>query len=57
MFKYETHLHTSSCSACALSSGYEMVEAALRDGYSGFFITNHFYHGNSSIDRYICLQS
>jgi len=51
MFKYETHLHTSSCSACALSSGYEMVEAAIREEYSGFFITNHFYHGNSSIDR------
>ena len=51
MFKYETHLHTSNCSACAISSGYEMVEAALEKGYAGLFITNHFYHGNSSVDR------
>ena len=46
MFKYETHLHTSSCSACALSSGLEMVDAALQKGYAGFFITNHFYEAS-----------
>lgn len=57
MFKYETHLHTSNCSACALSNGYEMVEAALQKGYAGFFITNHFYHGNSSIDRNLDWES
>lgn len=51
MYKYETHLHTSNCSACALSNGYEMVDAAKEKGYAGFFITNHFYHGNTCVDR------
>jgi len=51
MFKFETHLHTSYCSACAVSTGEEMVNAAKECGYSGFVITNHFYHGNTSIDR------
>ena len=51
MYKFETHLHTSSCSACAVSSGYEMVDAAKENGYSGIVITNHFYHGNTCVDR------
>lgn len=45
------HLHTSSCSACARSSGEEMVRAAKEHGYTGIVITNHFYHGNTAIDR------
>ena len=51
MFKFETHLHTMSCSACARSDGFEMVDAAKSAGYSGFVITNHFYHGNTAVDR------
>lgn len=51
MYKFETHLHTSGCSACAVSTGCEMVDAAKEKGYSGFVITNHFYRGNTSIDR------
>lgn len=51
MYKYEIHLHTSACSACARSTGYEMVDAAIEKGYSGFVITNHFYRGNTGIDR------
>ena len=51
MYKYETHLHTSACSACARSTGCEMVDAAIEKGYSGFVITNHFYRGNTGIDR------
>lgn len=51
MFKFETHLHTNACSACAVSSGKEIVDAAKENGYSGFVITNHFYHGNTCIDR------
>lgn len=57
MYKYETHIHTSNCSACAISSGYEIVDAAVKKGYSGFFITNHFYHGNTSIDRNLDWES
>jgi len=51
MFKFETHLHTNACSACAVSSGIEMVDAAKENDFSGFVITNHFYHGNTCVDR------
>lgn len=51
MYKFETHLHTSACSGCAVSSGEEMLKAAAEHGYSGIVITNHFYHGNTCIDR------
>ena len=51
MYKYEMHLHTSACSACAISTGEEYVLAAKKKGYTGIIITNHFYHGNTSISR------
>ena len=51
LFRYEMHLHTSRCSACAGATGEELVEAAKQKGYAGLVITNHFYHGNSAIDR------
>ena len=51
MYKYEIHLHTNNCSACAGSAPEDMVNAAVEKGYSGFVITNHFYHGNTSVDR------
>lgn len=51
MYKFETHLHTSACSACAISTGCELVDVAKENGYSGFVITNHFYRGNTCIDR------
>lgn len=51
MYKFEIHLHTNNCSACALSSPEEMVDIAAEKGYSGIVITNHFYHGNTCVDR------
>ena len=51
MYKYEMHLHTNFCSACALSTGEEYVLAAKAKGYAGIILTNHFYHGNTCIDR------
>ena len=51
MYKYEIHLHTNNCSACAISSPEEMVDIAAEKGYSGIVITNHFYHGNTGVDR------
>ncbi|MBQ6848353.1 MAG: PHP domain-containing protein [Clostridia bacterium] len=51
MYKFEIHLHTNNCSACALSSSKEMIDAAVKKGYSGIVITNHFYHGNTCVDR------
>ncbi len=57
MYKYETHLHTSNCSACAVSNGYEMVDAAKEKGYAGFVVTNHFYHGNTCVDRNLAWEA
>ncbi len=51
MFKYEMHMHTSESSACGHSTIEEMITRYKADGYSGAVITNHFYHGNTNIDR------
>lgn len=50
-YLYETHLHTSEASACAVSTGKEMVKACKNAGYTGIMITNHNWYGNTSIDR------
>ncbi len=51
MYKYELHLHTSGCSKCGISSAREMIFEANEKGYKGIVITDHFYRGNTSIDR------
>lgn len=51
MYKFEIHLHTNNCSACAISDPEEIIYAAVQKGYSGIVVTNHFYHGNTAIDR------
>lgn len=51
MYKFETHLHSKSCSACAVSDPSEIIEAAVKHNYAGLVITNHFYHGNTAVDR------
>lgn len=48
-FKYETHLHTKEGSACADSTGAQMVRAHYEAGYSGIIITDHFFNGNTTI--------
>jgi len=49
IYKYETHCHTSEASACAKSSGEEMVQSYFQAGYRGLIITDHFFNGNSAI--------
>lgn len=51
MYKYEMHLHSCACSACGVSDSVEMVLAAKEKCYAGVVFTNHFYHGNTCIDR------
>lgn len=50
-FKYETHLHTSQGSRCGSNTGAQMAEAAKTAGYSGIFVTDHNWGGNTAIDR------
>lgn len=50
-FKYETHLHTDISSKCGKSSPAEMVRFYQEIGFSGIFVTDHFYRGNTSVDK------
>jgi len=50
-YLYETHLHTSQSSACAMSTGSDMARACKRSGYTGITVTDHFFYGNSRVDR------
>lgn len=50
-YKYQMHIHTSPCSACGRMSPAELCQALHENGYQGTVLTNHFYHGNSGIDR------
>ena len=49
MFKYETHLHTSETSKCGKSSGAEMARHFAALGYTGIFVTDHFFNGNTTV--------
>ena len=50
-YLYETHLHTREGSACGVSSGREYIQRYLDLGYTGIIITDHFFRGNSAVDR------
>lgn len=50
-YLYETHLHTSQASACARDTGANMARACKEYGYTGIFVTDHNWGGNTSIDR------
>ncbi|MBO4319588.1 MAG: histidinol-phosphatase [Treponema sp.] len=51
VFKYESHLHTSQASACASSFGRDYIKAYYDIGYSGIFVTDHFFGGNTAAPR------
>ncbi len=51
MFKFEIHLHSAGTSACGKSTATEMIDAAKQHGYAGIVMTNHFYQGNTCVDR------
>lgn len=50
-YAYETHLHTSEGSACGRCPGADMARACKQAGYTGIFVTDHFVHGNTAVDR------
>ncbi len=50
-FKYETHAHTAETSRCARLFGAEMVRFYKSKGYTGLFITDHFFNGNTTVPR------
>lgn len=50
-YKYQMHTHTVPCSACAYMTPAELIEGLHENGYQGCVMTNHFYRGNTGIDR------
>ncbi len=50
-YLYETHLHTMEGSACAGSGGAGMAYACKTAGYTGIFVTDHNWYGNTAVDR------
>lgn len=50
-YKYETHLHTSQGSACGSTMGADYIEPFFKAGYSGIFVTDHFFGGNTAAPR------
>ena len=50
-YKYQMHTHTAPCSLCGRLTPTDLAEALIENGYQGAVLTNHFYHGNSGIDR------
>ena len=57
MYKYEMHLHSKGCSLCSISTAEELITAAKDKGYSGVVFTNHFFRGNTCIDRKLPWES
>lgn len=51
MFYYELHAHTNAGSLCSLVEPEEYVQFYLDKGFSGMVITDHFYHGNTAVNR------
>lgn len=48
-YLYETHLHTSRGSACGMYTGTEMAKACKAAGYTGIFVTDHNWGGNTAV--------
>ena len=50
-YLYETHMHTCQGSACGRSTGREHVHFYKDAGYTGIIVTDHFFGGNTAVDR------
>ena len=50
LYKYEMHIHTSPCSGGG-SDIRDHIDTLIQKGYSGMVVTNHFYNGDTRIDR------
>lgn len=48
-YRYETHMHTSEGSRCGRMTAAQMVRAYKKLGYTGVFVTDHFFNGNCAV--------
>ncbi len=51
MFIYDLHVHTSYASGCGHNTVEEMIKRYKEIGFTGFALTNHFYNGNTGVER------
>ncbi|MGM9632049.1 MAG: PHP-associated domain-containing protein [Eubacteriales bacterium] len=51
MYYYELHSHTVAASLCSVVEPEDYIDFYIDKGYSGMVITDHFYYGNTSVDR------
>ena len=57
MFYYELHAHTCVSSLCSIVEPEEYIKFYMDRGYSGMVVTDHFYYGNTSINRKLPWES
>jgi len=50
-YLYETHLHTSEVSACAVSSAEQQAATYRKKGYAGIIVTDHFINGYTTCPK------
>ncbi len=50
-YKYDLHVHTSEASLCASMTAEEQVRKYVEAGYDGIVVTDHFFGGNTCVDR------
>lgn len=50
-YRYDFHVHTSEASKCGKISGAEVAALYASLGYDGFVVTDHFFNGNTRIDK------
>ncbi len=52
MYRYELHCHENVVSRCGRWSPQEMAEHYAKLGYAGIVVSDHFFNGNISPDRF-----
>jgi len=52
-YKYETHIHSSEVSGCAIKKAARQVKYYKQMGYTGIIFTDHFINGYSNCPRNI----
>ena len=50
-YRYDLHVHTYEGSACARSLAADIADFYKAKGYDGIVITDHFWTGNTRVDR------
>ena len=55
-YKYQMHLHTA-LSRCGRITPEELATELYENGYQGAVITNHFFNGNTGVDRSLPWES